>query len=217
MKMKILLVPALLVVSGASAIAQIKKGALFLGGQLSFKSSSIKSNDVNTGENVKSFSIMPAAGKAIRENLVLGADVSYQYSENGLVNPKITKSNLYGIGFFVRKYRQLGKGFYLFGQARAGGAYSTKEYTDYFPQQPFGTSLHGYDLQLGVYPGVAYAAGRRFQLEAGFNNVGYVNYSHSRATAGSNPAGSHSYDNFSLGSSLSDSGGFTVGFRVLLN
>jgi len=217
--MKILLVPALVIISGTSAIAQIKKGAVLLGGQLGFSSSSINSNDVNTvqQQSSKGFSITPALGKAVRENLVVGADISYVYSKYTITNSVLDKSNSYGIGFFVRKYKELGKGFYLFGQARAGGSYFKKDHIDHYTPQAVSTASKGYDIQLGVYPGVAYSASRRFQLEAGFNNLGYVRYSHSRQTPNTNLSASNTYNNFSLGSSLSDFAGFTVGFRVLLN
>jgi hypothetical protein len=199
-----------------AANAQIKKGAFFLGGQLGFSTQNTKNDQSITFQsknNVINFS--PSFGKAIRENLVVGADVNFGYNKNE-TNNNTQKTIIWGIGFFARKYKELGKGFYLFGQSRAGVNFYTQDIYDK-QQAANNTEGNGYTIQLAVYPGVSYSVSSKLQLEAGFNNLVYVQYDHTKQhiLVPSDPISKT--DAFSLGSSLSNFSGLTVGFRVLLN
>lgn len=215
MQAKILLsFSAFLIVSTVTS-AQIKKGAVLLGGQIGFSTQTTQNVGLADGK-YSSISVSPAFGKAIKENLVIGADINYFYSKNQSQYNDVQKQNGYGIGFFVRKYTALGKGFYLFAQSRLGAIYNTSSFSSV--QQPTAAnSGKGYTLQLAVYPGISYAVSRRLQLETGFNNLGYISFAHFRLTS---PGSSQPYsvtDSFSLGSSLSNFSGLTIGFRVFLN
>jgi hypothetical protein len=117
---------------------------------------------------------------------------------------------------FLRKYKELGKGFYLFGQARAGGYYDNRDFNStQFPSSS--NTIKGYSIQLAVYPGLAYGISKKFQLETGFNNLAYLQFDHSKATYPGNTSPTSISNGVSLGSSLSNFSGLTIGFRVLLN
>src|SRR5690349_3813289 len=102
-----------------SASAQISKGSLFLGGNLFF--STQKNEDAKFTNTA--FSVNPAIGKAIRENLILGIDLTYLNQQTKSNDSTRSTEQYAGAGFFARKYASIGKGFYLFGQARVGGYY----------------------------------------------------------------------------------------------
>src|SRR5688500_5128247 len=103
-----------------SASSQITKGSILLGGNLGFATENnedYKSKTTSTGVNI-------SVGKAIRQNLVAGSDITYSYYRTKTGDTAKTIQQHYGAGFFLRKYASLGKGFYLFGQARAGASYT---------------------------------------------------------------------------------------------
>jgi hypothetical protein len=124
MQTKFLLALFIICTTITTVQAQIKKGTVILGGQIGFSSQKTK-NDPAPPPNpypadFKSTNIMvsPAFGRAIKDNLVIGADIYYSYVKYGSYQPQEQKINFYGAGFFVRKYNDLGKGFYLFVQGR---------------------------------------------------------------------------------------------------
>ena len=215
MQKRILL--AVFTVTVATAVnAQIKKGGLLLGGQLSFSSQKNESTAPNAYATTNnSFFISPAFGRAIRENLIIGFDLLYSHGKYQATPNVRQLSDSYGAGFFIRKYKELGKGFYLFGQARAGGSYNRQHYTD-FIQGGNNSSAKGFTAQLGIYPGVAYAVSKKMQLEAGFSNLAAIRYEYLKQTPSGNTA-TYTSSNFSFSSSLSSFAGPTIGFQVLLN
>ena len=211
MQKNLLVAAFALVFISFSAQAQIKKGAVLLGGQLSFYSQSSSSSLKNKG-----FTLLPAVGKAVSENLVLGADIvigssRYQPSSNYSQN-----ASTLGAGFFVRRYKTLGSGFYFFLQARAGGLYNGQDVVDGLQAGNTATT-RGYTVQVSAFPGVAYSVSKKFQLEAGLNNLVSAQYDHSKQTMFQSPNSITKTNNFSLGTSLSNFSGLSVGFRVLLN
>ncbi|HXB42878.1 MAG TPA: hypothetical protein VNV85_02430 [Puia sp.] len=123
MKKKILLFATVLfVVSFFQAHAQINKGSILLGGQINFYTQTISPDQKSNWINVT-----PAIGKAIKDNLIVGIDVNYARSSNVMGVPNNQTSNLFGAGVFLRRYVQLGKGFYVFGQERFGASYNTSK------------------------------------------------------------------------------------------
>lgn len=193
--------------------AQIKKGAYLLGGDIGFykQTSQQSGNTTNTGT---SFTFSPVFGKAIKENVVLGMDLTYNYFKNDVPGNYNAANNSFGAGIFLRKYKPLGKGFYLFGQARTAAEYGTSKSINFSQQYPNSNSK-GFSITAGIYPGISYAVSDKLQIETGFNNLIYLQYSYNKASAtGSNDI---VRQNFSLGSSLSGTAGLTIGFRILLN
>ena len=209
------------------AHAQIKKGEILLGGNVGFSAQSNSPGDPGASytTTATSFYLNPSYGKAIQDNLVTGFDLTYAGSTNssdlGSVNPGQTSTgriHSYGAGFFVRRYKNLGNGFSLFLQSRLGLSYQKQTNENTNSTDP-DVNFKEYTVNLGFYPGISYAVSRRVQLETGFQNLVYTQYSHQRETfqeQGSTPT-DFKQNTFSLGTSLSNSlSGFVVGVRILL-
>jgi hypothetical protein len=221
MKSKILLFAAIFIALFFSqANAQIKKGGIWLGGQLNFYSQHNNYTQPNNyTTNNSNFSISPSIGKAIKDNLVAGIDLAYNYGKTSLSNiyssTAYQATNNFGVGVYLRKYAPLGKNFYLFGQGRLGGTSLDTEVKD---QSAVYSSNKGYSIDLGFYPGISYQVSKRVQLETGLNNLFDINLQHvvsKQFNAGSVSAASTS-NTFLVSSSLSSLVSLTLGFRVLL-
>ena len=111
------------------SVAQIKKGAIFLGGDIGGSTQkSTYSNSPNTDKQ-SSFYIAPVFGKAIKENLVFGVNASvrvFNSKTTGTANEN--KQHSYGASIFLRKYKQIGKsGFSLFAQGNLGYFYNSSK------------------------------------------------------------------------------------------
>lgn len=208
-----------------TAGAQIKKGTILLGGDMNFSTSKNTPGDATNGYVVKQTyaGLSPSFGKAIKENVIAGFDLSWAGSkttQDQSASHVVSKSNSYGAGLFLRGYKTLGSGFSLFLQGRLGGYYSKgKNEDNTMPQN--NTDNKSYTVNLGFYPGVAYLLGKRVQVEAGFQNLAVVGYSHSENTytiPGGNGPLTSSGNNFSLSSGFSSSlNNFTAGVRLLLD
>jgi outer membrane protein assembly factor BamA len=94
--------------------AQIKKGEIVLGGNLGYSDQSYTTDipGANSSSNSnKTLFISTSFGKAIKDNLVLGADISYNHSNSSYTPGSATTGNGFGAGVFLRKYKHLGEGF----------------------------------------------------------------------------------------------------------
>ena len=110
MKNKSLLI-LIILLNTIAANAQIKKGSLLLGGQLSFSTGSQKLNDVHTWK-ANSIEISPSFGKAVADNLIVGIDAGFGFSKGNQPAPPnggTIKSNSAGAGIFIRKYYFINK------------------------------------------------------------------------------------------------------------
>lgn len=196
------------------AEAQIKKGAVLLGGDIGLSFQKTKNTQTNGAVNDTKASyvyVSPVFGKAIKDNLILGVDADFIYNQNNASSP-IQKQYTYGLDVFVRKYTTLGKGFYLFVQTSAGGFYTTEQAINGAE-----ISTKRYGAVINVYPGVSYALTRKLQLETGFNNLANLSFNHSKETNNGNGGSTSVSNSISLSSSLSSLSGFVLGLRVLLN
>jgi hypothetical protein len=209
--------------------AQVKQGEILLGGNVGFSTEKDSPPDPNRGyqKSLTNIFIGPSYGKAIKDNLLAGFDLNYtagineqDYSAAGVPGQGYAlHSHNYGAGVFIRKYKYLGSGFCLFMQGRLGGAYNTQK-TIYTDSQNPDMDAKGYTVTLGFYPGISYAICKRVQLETGFQNLAYMQYSHQQDTyqpGFSNTPIRFNVNSFSLGSSFNSSlSGFIVGVRFLL-
>jgi hypothetical protein len=207
-----------LILTGFISHAQIGKGTIILGGNLEYDESAA-SDFNNPATKSTGLTINPSFGKAIKNNLVLGFDVTYGHATSSEEQDYNQTSNSFGAGVFLRKYKSLGNGFYLFGQSRIGGGYSHGSITN--PNttgNPVNNVSNGYNLSLQFYPGIAYAIDRRWQIEIGLPNFLAVNYSHSKETLsyiGQPDELSTSHD-FNVASSLTGANDFSVGIRYFI-
>ena len=107
-----------------SANAQIKKGSIFRGGDISGSTQKTKIGDITTNKQ-NGITISPVFGKAIKDNLVLGMNVGFGIYEmdNSNGNNYSQNADFYNAGVFLRKYKNIGAGgFYLFVQGGLGGS-----------------------------------------------------------------------------------------------
>jgi hypothetical protein len=126
----------------------------------------------------------------------------------------------YGVGVFARKYKSLGKDFYLFGQLDLGYDYSSNTQSVIINQIPDVHKVRTYSIGIGVSPGISYALTRRFHLEVMFTDVFSVNYMTSKKESVT-----HHYliepkkNSFSANSNLSLNGinSLGIGVRFLIN
>lgn len=204
--------------------AQIKKGDILLGGTLSFNTekTSTDNNAPNPAYKQTGYNITPSIGKAIKDNLLAGFDLTYigsNYTQGSGTGSYTSKIHNYGAGVFLRQYKPLGSGFAIFIQTRLGGSYNTQKNQYEGAPYPY-NDIKGYSFDLSFYPGIAYAITKRVQLETGFANLVDVNYTHSKntiTTGTNNDVLTTSRSNaFNISTSLSSNFGFAVGIKVLL-
>jgi hypothetical protein len=193
--------------------AQFTKGSILLGGQLSFSSSSADYNpNPNPNANTTYGNFNISVGKAIHENAVYGLDITYTYSTYG-TGSQGSSNNYYGIGLFYRKYKDLGKEFFLFGQAGVNYLGSTQSGPDINGNKiTISTSNGG---QLYLYPGIAYRISNKFFLELTIPELFSINYSSTKTTYPGPDIVNHQ---FAVTTSLSSNPltELGIGFRLVL-
>ncbi|MFC0774636.1 outer membrane beta-barrel protein [Terrimonas alba] len=197
-----------------TAQAQIKRGSIFLGGDVSgYTYKTEWENAID--QKSKGLNISPVFGKFIKDNLVVGGSLSYSVSNTENDPGTENKAHGYGAGVFIRKYKNIGSsGFYLFIQGGLNGGYS-KQKTD----DPFTTSeIKRTTIGINANPGISYAVGKKFHLETGFNNLIAASYSHEKGESNSNSNNvDYKSNGFSVYSSLSNAtSSLYLGFRLLI-
>jgi len=220
--MKKLYLLAFIALGCTAADAQIQKGGIMRGGNLGYSDQS-QSSGISTSNPYKStnrnLTLSPAIGKVVRDNLVLGIDVSYTNSKTTYTGTADNNANGFGAGFFVRKYRPLGNGFYLFGQSRLGFAYTHSSQTEPPGNNITRDVVNTYAVNLQFFPGIAYSLNPKWQLEAGLPNFFAVGYAHTKETQ-SYPGQSADFHNeghvFSIQSAITGSNSLTIGVRYFI-
>ena len=199
-----------------SANAQIKKGSVFLGGDIGGSSQKTKTTDDITSYKQNVINIFPVFGKAIKDNLVLGVNAGFGiYDDNNLENYWEHKTNSYSAGVFLRKYKNIGtSGFYLFVQGGFGAGYMNQKQEG--PSQYNFHELKRIFVGINAYPGLSYAVSRKLHLETGFNNLLTLNYFHDQIKNGS-PVTNYKANGFNIASSLNNATSHLfLGFRLLI-
>src|SRR5262249_27192880 len=130
--------------------AQIRKGAVLLGGDIGANNqkSSVQDSVIYKQRSINAgFSY----GKAIKENLILGGAVYWrnQRSVDWAVPDVTYNQNTWGLGVFMRKYKQLGaSGFYVFAQGALSGEYMRQKATSVTDEG----ITNGWSAILAAYP-----------------------------------------------------------------
>lgn len=158
--------------------AQINKGSILVGGMLSYSSQKSELSSPSSTSKNSAFTISPAVGIAVKQNLIVGIGASYLRLSSS--NPETTG---YGGNIFVRKYLPLGKGFYLFGQSAAYVNHIKTEQGNLPYTFTTDNTING---GLSFHPGVSYAVNRKIHLELDFNSILYANYSSEKTTTMTN-------------------------------
>jgi len=208
------LIPLALFLSLTSAAsAQISKGSLFLGGQISASKSESEEGLFSDPRKSHGFLVMPAVGTALKENLVLGVELLYGSHEIKYSNFHEQDTRWIGGGVFARRYVPLTKRFYFFGQAKAAYVNSESEQGQGLSRKE--TEMH--EVQLSVYPGVSLALTKAFHLEAGFSDLVAFNYQKGKTTetAPSAPTVKSAHKGFGFSTNVSGSNIF-LGMRFII-
>ncbi len=163
-----------------SASAQFSKGDRLLGAGLNLSHSKGEYNSGFTPytTTVNNAGITLDLGFASRANKVSGFYISGGYGKSKTEYPAQPTTNSSSenfntsAGFYSRRYKALGKDFFLFAEGRAG--------VD-FGKSNISTANNGDQttiaVRAGIYPGIAYRAGKRFLLDlrfADFASIGYT-------------------------------------------
>jgi hypothetical protein len=223
MIMKKTFVVLILIAGSLASIAQIKKDAILLGGQLGFYNSTSEAifsppNPPNTQQTQKNkgsnFNV--AIGKAITENSVIGLNTGYGGSKNETIsgtNSFTSKLDQYNVGVFYRQYKKLATRFYFFGEGGVG--YFASKQTDKNTPAINDVTRKGSGGQLYLTPGVSYQTGKKLQLEILIPNIVSASYSVNKTTSTGNNT---KQDQFSINTNLNGSpfNALAVGFRFIL-
>ena len=217
---RILLTPLIILSLSFSARAQFNKGSILLGGQLSYTYNSYSdvnpTNPFNNDQKTNTANFYISIGKAITENTVFGINLNYSpYSVSnysyGIYSPLKYSNNSFGIGIYYRKYKNLGKDFFLFGEANAlyiGSSQSGKDSTG--KEVLSGTGSGG---SINLFPGISYKISKKFFVEITIPDLFNVRYNSTKIT--SQPEVDKS-DQFNITTSLSSNPltDMAIGFRL---
>jgi hypothetical protein len=204
-----------------NANAQIKKGAVLLGGQVTANIG--KSTTVNTSQNYSesnsSTSIGLSFGKAVSENNVLGFNIytSFSKSDGGISgNIHSERYNAVGIGIFYRKYKLLAKDFYFFGEPNIGFNFGKQTRNNNNPLNEYSTSSTNAYLALGT--GLSYKVYKKLQLEVALPTLIGIQYSYSKNSEANQPNINQTSNQFSLNTGINSQllNNLTLGFRLFL-
>jgi hypothetical protein len=193
--------------AGLVSEAQITKGSLLLGGNISFSSQNEAQPQGSAYTPQSSvFFISPTIGKAIKDNLVAGFGLNWQHAQSneddGLGGIAKVTTDIFGLGFFLREYTPLSTRFSFFVQEGLGGNFDTGAAQDT-------TTFTQYGVTLSLNPGIAYKASRKVQLEITFQDLFSFDYQHDKT-------GSYTSNSFSGGVSTPNLQNVSLGFKFLL-
>ena len=212
---KSFLLSAIVAIFAITASAQIKKGAMLLGGQLSYGDSKRSFNSTQADETVKSGLYNILVGTALKENFILGGYVRYGHfkinNSNNLYSN--TKEESYSAGVFIRQYKKIGKDFYFFGELGGGYLGANGSQTTTSPSVITKYEQSGGNLYLS--PGISYRIYKKLQVELAIPQLAAVSYLTQKNTAPANGSKENLFQfNTNLNSSFLSNLG--LGFRFVL-
>lgn len=214
---KITLLSLAIILFASITNAQINKGSIYLGGNIGGGTTKFEDSNSPTEGKSSGFSINPAVGVAIKNNLIVGINLNYTHGKtenfNGSQN---NKRNGYGGGIFLRKYYPLSNVFYVFGEGDLGYFYQKWEYLQ--------TPGYGYtgvnkqnSISASLFPGLAIHVTKSFYLETAFSNLIGIVYSNSNFTTNSlGTTSTGKQKDFSIQSSLTNGSYLNIGVRFII-
>ncbi len=198
--------------------AQIRKGALLVGGQLSYLDNKVDWTGSQSDQKIKRTVIGISVGTAIKENKIIGFYGQYSrvrdrnnYYPGSLYN---TDGNAYNAGLFYRQYKKLARDFYFFGELGAGYVGSDNTDTEIATNSKTNSRKSGGELYLT--PGLSYRVYKKLQLELLIPRIASLEYSVTKNTTPTNTNSKETgfWFNSSLSANLLNSVG--IGFRFVL-
>jgi hypothetical protein len=195
--------------------SQIKKGTTSIGGQVAYYSTAIDHSSIQRDESGRQAVFNISAGRAFKENNVLGADIGYRHISNNSYfgnSPVDVKYDYYSVGLFYRQYRKLARDLYFFIEPGAG----------YYNSKQIDTDLTNVELhrvkQSGGYltlmPGISYRLIKKLYVEVQVPRIAAVEYLSIKETM---PTDNIHHKQFLFTSSLNSSplAFLGVGFRFI--
>ena len=219
---RVLFLTAIITTFNLAMSAQIKKGSVVLGGQFAYNDAISNYSSSQPDHKNKSAVFNISAGKALKENKVLGVSVSYghfnfdyNYNNNGNIYLN-SNADQYAFDIFYRQYKKLAKDFYLFGELGVGYFGSNQTDTDVPGNNKTKYTLSGGELYLT--PGIAYRIYKKLQVELLVPQIAGVNYSVQKRKSFSNSANDSRQNQFRFNTSLNSSllSNLGLGFRFVL-
>lgn len=209
---------AFLLVSFFSTTAQIKKGSILLGGQLSYYNDKYENATMNQQYRGGSFGI--SLGKAFKENSVAGFNFAFSPGKQDNI---VTGNDTFSVtnkrtdaGVFFRKYKKIAQDFYFFAQIDGSVIISTQKEDHKRTGDIKATQRGGF---ISLTPGISYQLFKKMQLELTIPNVLGMQYlvtkmdSQNPLTQNAKRKQASFYSNLNNSTSLSFLG---VGFRFVL-
>ena len=218
--MKLTLLSSLLFIAFTSS-AQIKKGAVSLGVDFNFSGSKSTASTGNSeAKNTGGF-ISVSGGKAVQDNLFVGAGLSYGISNNKNIfsGNTMSEQDAHSVGgsVWVRKYYPVLKSFYLFIN---GGLYASSYSTENKQAAVVATKSNSFNLSAIVYPGISYQMRKNFFLDASINSLANLSYSHGKNEtfdSQGNSTGITKSNNYGLSTSIGNSANpLQIGVRWII-
>jgi hypothetical protein len=161
--------------------------------------------------------ISPVVGIAFKENSVLGFSASYyhanyEYDASVSYGTRIDQGAALGAGIFMRKYKGLGKNFYLFGNGSLNFSGGKINYSNIAPTTTQKITDKTWTSALDFTPGISYAVSNKFHLEASLGSLLGVSYTRSKSD---NP--NDKSNSFNFHSDASTLNSLSIGFRIFLS
>jgi len=195
--------------------AQIKKGAIFLGGDISIYGYNANSEASRQDTSkLNNYNFYPSIGWVAKDNLVVGVNLLLSFS-NRVDTYYNTKTNRLGAGIFVRKYLPLGKSFYLFANTSLNIQSLNSTFT---VQQNYHKKQTGYTINANLIPGISYQLNKSLFLEVALN--GLINFGYEKINTEEYNFNSGIYktnsNNYYLYSNLGNGVPLQVGLRWII-
>lgn len=207
------------------ATAQFDIGQKVVGGNVGFTTTTTD-NYYRMGTSVKQvfFSVSPSIAKFTKSNQLCGIGLYYNYLHQQTRGNYSTDPNDYshyiGLNLFSQHFFTLAPKFYfsVIGTGSLGYSFGSNTYRSGVNE--INKKSSGYNINIGLAPGLSYRIIPRLLFDAYLNNFLYAGYTHSQVKENVNvPAVVKGYANsFTVSSSLGNTslGNIGVGFRWLL-
>jgi hypothetical protein len=216
--MKIILLATSLF-TGLLLNAQIKKGALFIGGDIQVYGNKYKSTDSSQyTRHTNNYNFSPSVGWVVKDNMIVGGKLFASFFKDKEEHPNDyeSKSNRIGAGIWIRKYLSLGKSFYLFGDASLNGqSIYMKQETSIVPSY---YKEKGFAINAAVFPGISYQIKNSLFIEAALNNLISFGYERKNTERGNQaaPFSKGLVNYYNLSSSLGNGAPLQIGIRWII-
>ena len=174
-----------------TAYSQTEKGKMFIGGQLSLtrNTNSVLDSLISIDNNTGGFSISPDFGYFIKDNLAIGATLSFETSDQtqnyndyqfSSSTKTINKYNTtsYGVGLFARQYYNITGNFKFYLNGGINYEYQTTmtstKFTNPYPNNyPYNQENHINNYSINITPGLVYFISPKIGIQTTFGSLNY--------------------------------------------